>query len=48
MIIKIVLNEYSYLELLNFENIINFKVLLIENFEYKHFAIFCIPIDKCF
>lgn len=48
MIAKIVLDEYLCLKPLSYKNMIGFEDLIVENFKFKHSAIFCMPISKRF
>ena len=47
-IAEIVSDEYSRLEPLGLEGIINFEVLMMEKFEFENFAIFCVPLGTRF
>ena len=47
-IAEIVSDEYSRLEPLGFEGMINFEVLVVEKFAFEHSAISCVPVGKRF
>ncbi len=46
IIAEMVLHEYSHLELLGLNSIIEFDMLVFKKFAVEHFAIFCLMLSK--